>query len=44
MAADGLVDSSIRSTADETDDLVAVYYPNFALIPSIWTDASVSGI
>ena len=44
MSADSLVDSSIGSTADETDDFIAVYHPNFALIPNIWTDASISGI
>jgi hypothetical protein len=44
MAADSLVDSSIRSTADETDDLITVYHPNFALIPNIWTNTSISRI
>jgi len=44
MAADSLVDSSIRSTADETDDFIAVYHANFALIPNIWTNTSISRI
>jgi len=39
-----LVDSSIRSTADETYDFVSIDYPDLTLISDIWTDTSVGRI
>lgn len=41
MTANGLVDSSIGTTADEADNLVAVNDPNFALISHVWPNSSI---
>jgi len=38
------VDAAIGSTADESDDFVAVDDADFALISGIWADSSISGV
>ena len=42
--ANGLVHPAIGSTADESNNLIAVDDPNFALVSNIWTDAPVRRI
>lgn len=44
VAADGFVDSAICSTANETDDFVAVDDSDFALISNIGTYAPITRI
>jgi len=44
MTANGLVDSSISTTANKADDFVPVYDPNFALIPHIGANTTIRRI
>jgi hypothetical protein len=44
MTTNSFVHSSISTTADEANDFIAVYHPNFALVANIWSYASIHRI